>query len=96
MNFDARAHQFSGGFSASLSKKLILKGTAEYNHTRYPNFLGPRRRRSAQQIYSAEVIRALGDKLSISLGYSYAFDDSNYRDLETIRNLATFSVKRRF
>lgn len=96
VNFDSRAHQISGGFSVSLSKKLILNGSARYAHTRYVNFLGPPRRRSAKQTYSGKLTRILGDKLSLSVGYSYSFDDSNYAALETVRNLATFTVKRRF
>jgi hypothetical protein len=96
VNFDARAHRISGGFSASLSKKLILNGSGEYADTRYVNFLGPRRRTSAKQTYSGELTRIIGDKLSLSVGYSYSFDDSNYAALETERNLATFRVKRRF
>jgi len=92
VNFDAGEHVAAGGVSLTLPRDMTLGGGVRYAFADYQNFLGPPGRSSAQQTYSAELTRKLGDDLEATLGYSYAVDDSNYRDLETARNLATLAL----
>jgi hypothetical protein len=96
LNFDAKAQLVAAGISLSLPRKYALTASAAYVETNYGNFVGPRKRRSAKQTYRAELSRPLGEKLTLSLGYAYSFDDSNYAILETEQNVATVSLKRKF
>lgn len=96
VNFDARAHKFSGGLSLTLMKDLILSASAQYVLTRYVNFAGTPKRRSAAQTYSVELARKFAQNLIVKLAYSYTFDDENITAFETVRNIATLSVTRQF
>lgn len=95
-DFDARAHKVSGGFSVTLIKDLVVKGTAQYSEVRYVNYIGPVQRRSQIQSYIGELIWTVAPELAITLGYAYTFDKSTIQAFETRRNIATLAVTRRF
>lgn len=90
-NFDAVVHSGSVGASFSLPWKLIFDVTATFGHTLYNNFTPRPRRVSRSQSYSAQLTKKVTDQFSILVGYAHTFDDSNYKVLESHRNVVTLS-----
>jgi tetratricopeptide (TPR) repeat protein len=91
-NFDLRGHDVTLGLAIALPDDMRLDLSSGYGHKDYPDFDGPRERRTDRFRLGAALNIPIDDNLAVSLGFDQTFQDSNYSTLEFDRGIVTFML----
>ena len=92
LNFNYNAHEISAGASFPIRWQLRGILTAAYGHEDYPDFQGPRDRRTNRQNYFVQLSRQIKGPVYTSVSYQFINENSNYDVLEFDRHIIGWSV----
>ena len=91
-NFDARSHDGTLGLSAWLPAGLTLELSGAVGRDDYPDFAGPRQRRTNRYTAAVALAVPIWERLKASLSYKHSTEDSNYSVLDIDRDIVTLVV----
>ncbi len=92
LNFNFNGHRLRGGISAPLFWAIRADINGEYGREKYPDFQGPRDRKTDRINFLAMLTRNISGPIYAAMSYSFTNEDSTYRVLEYDRHIITWSL----